>query len=151
MLRLTAAYIAGALTVAVAVYAAGGRATLAAFGIGFFLAVLVAVALLSSGRRLKRAARFLFALSHALERDQRRSTRTPTAPGTITIQPKPVEVIPAPVEPSPEEEAIYAALLNLGSPKRAARAAAHYAIEQAPAASFNEQFRIAVAARKQAA
>ena len=120
MLKLTLSYLAGALTVAAAVYAAGGRATIAAFGIGFFLACVVAVALLSSARRMRRAARFLFAFAAALDRTGR------------THRPQIVKPIRKPAaEPEPE-------------------ASARAAARKAPNGTIEDVLKIALEARKAA-
>jgi hypothetical protein len=147
MLKLTLAYLAGALTIAGAVYAAGGRATLAAFGIGFFIAVVVAVALLSSGRRMRRAARFLISFAAALDRTSR------TRPQIVKRSEALARVMePTPErQPSPVELEVSSALMNFGMNKKQAAAAAASAVAQAPAAQFQDLFRIAVNAGKVAA
>lgn len=145
MLKLTLAYLAGALTIGVAVYAAGGRATLAAFGIGFFLACVVAVALLSSARRMRRAARFLNSLSAVIDHSDR-STRPRIV--KTAAEPRPVE--PA-HEPTPAELEVSSALKNFGMTRKQAEAAAALAVKQSPAGSFQDLFRIALNAGKVAA
>lgn len=146
MLKLTLAYLAGALTIGVAVYAAGGRATLAAFGIGFFLACVVAVALLSSARRMRRAARFLNSLSAVIDHSDRSSTRPRIV--KTAAEPRPVE--PA-HEPTPAELEVSSALKNFGMTRKQAEAAAALAVKQSPAGSFQDLFRIALNAGKVAA
>jgi hypothetical protein len=149
MLRnLVLAYLGGAATIGATVYAAGGRATIVSFTIGFFFAIALAAAALSSTSRLRRAGRFLFAVAHALDRDRRHRTapKTKATPiRTPAASPQP------PALPSQAEEDLYTALVNFGARKAAARAAARYAIAQAPAADFSTRFRIALNQAKAAA
>jgi Flp pilus assembly protein TadB len=146
MLKLTLAYLAGAATIGAAVYAAGGRATLAAFGIGFFIACLIAIAFLSSARRMRRAGRFLFAFAAGLDRTPRRP-RIVKAP-----RPAAVPIAPPAAAPSPVELDVIHALKNFGMGSTEAKETAAAAVAQAPAgSSFQEVFRTAMNFRKQAA
>lgn len=136
MLKITLAYLAGALTIGATVYAAGGRATLVTFGIGFLLAALLLVAALSSPRRQRRAARLLNMLANALDHA-----------GGETKRAKPAQM-PA-IEVSQVERDVAAALVNFGASKTQAGRLAREAAQSGE--PFEKAFKRALSLRKVAA
>jgi hypothetical protein len=143
MLKLILSYLAGALTVTVAVYAAGGRATLAAFAVGFLIALVVLGAFLSSGRRIKRAARFLLSFAEAIDRTDR-----PHRPRIVKARRAPA---PDPSKVSPIQTEVCSALQNFGMNRKEAAAFAAAALEAAPNARFEDAFKVAVGLSRKAA
>jgi hypothetical protein len=130
--KLSIAYLAGVLTCAGAVIAAGGRASIACFALGVFSSVVGAAIALGSVRRLHRAGRFLDAFATALE-------------GRGATHPEPRAGAPAGLEAD-----LTSAMVNMGQPKRKAAEAARYVVEHFPQADFDSGFRIALAGREAA-
>jgi hypothetical protein len=137
MLKITLAYLAGALTIGAAVFAAGGRATLISFAIGALFTALLLVAAISSPRRQRAAARLLSNLANVLD------PKTPRRPA----QPRPAAA--APPTPSQTQLDVAAALVNFGAPKNQAARLAREAT--ANGEEFQEAFRRAVSLSKVAA
>jgi hypothetical protein len=135
MLKITLAYLAGALTIGAAVFAAGGRATLISFAIGALFTALLLVAAISSPRRQRAAARLLSNLANVLD------PQTPRRPA----QPRPAAAAP----PSQTQLDVAAALVNFGAPKNQAARLAREAT--ANGEEFQEAFRRAVSLSKVAA
>jgi hypothetical protein len=139
MTRLSLAYLAGALTVAGAVFAAAGRLPLVTFGLGVFVALVALGAALSSPARIRRAVRFLSAVAQVIEI----TAPEPASRPQIAARPRLVE--------TGAEADLVSALTNLGAGRAAARAAASRAIEQTPGASFDRLLQTAVALSRKAA
>jgi hypothetical protein len=142
MLKFTLAYLSGAATVAAAVYAAGGRATLASFVLGILFAAALLAAILSSARRIKRAARLMLRFAFALDRTSaaykpvKPRRRRAARPGSVAV--------PAAAPADPRQTDLVSALKNFGMPIAQARAAAAAAIAAQPAADLVTLIRIAV-------
>lgn len=134
MNRLALAYLAGALTVAGAVFALPGRLPLVTFGLGVFVALVAIGAALSSPARIRRAVRFLSAVAQVIE------TTAPEPASRPEIAARPRLVEPAGVEAD-----LVSALTNLGAGRPAARAAARRAVEENTGADFNRLLQAAVA------
>lgn len=122
-LKLSLSYLAGAVTVAGAVYLEQGRTTLVVFGLGFLSPVLILTGVLCSGRRLRRIANTLNKLAQVFS-------------DTGTAQDAPA---------SPLQADLVSALVNLRTPRKKATAAAQSAIQTLPAgASFEQLFTAAL-------
>jgi hypothetical protein len=128
MTRLILTYLAGALTVVAAVLFAD-RMALIAFGLGVGVALAAAVALLSSVRRLHKAAGLLTTVAEVIERRQ--------SPVTATAGP---QLVPAPTA----EADLTSALRNLGASSGHARATARAVLAEYPRASFDMQLKHAI-------
>lgn len=146
MLKFTLAYLSGAATVAAAVYAAGGRATLASFVLGILFAAVALAAILSSTRRMKRAARLMLRFAFALDRTSAAYKPAAKPRRRRSARPGPVAV-PAAAPADPRHTDLVSALKNFGMPKAQAAAAAAAAIAQNPAADLVTLVRIAVSGK----
>jgi len=142
MLKLTLAYLAGALTVALAAIAAGGRAATLAFAVGCFLPLLGMAGLLWSPRRLRRLALLLDRTADVFD-SRPRSTRPQIVPPAKLTEPEPDSVAAM----------VYAWLHdNNGLKKTLALACTREALERAPGADLGELIAVASdIARKAAA
>jgi Holliday junction resolvasome RuvABC DNA-binding subunit len=130
MLKFSLSYLAGALTVGVAVYLSAGNGTLIAFGLGVLTVTASGVAALSSVERIKRAARFLSAFAAGLEQRG----------GKLTEMPAPASQL---------ETDVVSALVQLGTRRKAAEAAAKSAVAQlGTSADFETTFKTALASAK---
>jgi len=131
--KLVLSYLGGASTIAGAVYAAGGRATVVSFGIGLLFAVLILIIALSSARRQRCAARQLNALANMIDAEDRtrKKKKEPEAPA------------------SQVEIDVTAALINFGASKAQAARLAHQAAGFGE--PFEQAFKRALALRKVAA
>jgi hypothetical protein len=131
-------YVAGVATFAAFTHSATTPRALAwSFLAGAIAAVLVAAGLLSSARRIRRAARFLAGVATAIE-----GRRKP-------------HVVKARKSAEPELAGVagevVSALVNLKASKPAAIAAVRQAQQAAPAAGFQELFNVALSYTRKAA
>jgi len=137
MLKYSLTFLAGALTIAGAVFASSGHTAVIMFALGAFTILAIAGALLSSADRMRRAARFLVAFADALQP----ATAKP-APAAAGNPPATVEQPKAAV--SPAQSDVADALVALGTKRKAAELAARRAVEQLPAGRFEDLFRCAL-------
>ncbi len=129
MTQFSLSFLAGAMTVAIGVFANGGRPAFVTYILGLMTAAAIAAALLGSISKLKRAARFLAAFAAGLEQRRPAPSELASGDGVSTI-----------------EQEIASALVNFGTRKKAAAIAARAAVEQVgPSASFQDTFQAAVA------
>jgi hypothetical protein len=133
MTKNTLSYLAGAMSVAIAVFLNGGRGTLIAFALGAFAVAAITVAMLGSVRRLRRAASVLTAIASSLEASS--AAKVDAAEQTI----------------DPLEEEVVSALVNFKMPRKRAEQAARRAMESHPGADFQTVFSYAVSIGKVAA
>jgi len=146
MTKFSLSYLAGALSVGIAIYLDGGRGSLVAFGLGVLTVIAIAVALLASAAKLRRAARFMSAFADGIESRQhvKKGTVdmqiTPNADGGMNMQ----------ITPSTIEDQVASALVNLKTPKKVAIDAARRAVQITPN-DFNKAFAVAVRFAKVAA
>lgn len=134
-------YAAGMLSVAAIAPLAGVHIHAAMFALGFAAAVLLGAACLSSPRTRRGVARWIASADRARSGDAR-SVSAGRAKSSDTV----------PQPPDPRERELTSALLNLGSRKAPATAAARYAIaNSSPAADIPELLRIALRAPQVAA
>src|SRR5271154_2955778 len=82
MLKYSLTFLAGALTIAGAVFASSGHTAVIMFVLGALTVIGIAGALLSSADRIRRAARFLAPSADALQPD--RATPPPAADKATT-------------------------------------------------------------------
>lgn len=125
-------YLAGALTVAGAVFEAGGRPSVAMFALGVFTPVLILATTLSSRTRLQRVALKMLALAGRPEREYLNRVTLGTQRRNST-----------PAAASPFEKDVISALMNFGATKREAAAAARAATQAHPGADFDTLCRAA--------
>jgi hypothetical protein len=144
VVKVTLSYLAGALTIAGAVYLAAGRASAVMFALGVLTPVLILAAALSSRTRLQRVARLMLSIAGPPECLSRVKV------GTRRTAKRSTEAKPEPA-PSQIEQDIASALANFGARKSDAATAARYAVQARPAAGFDELFRIALNKSKLAA
>jgi hypothetical protein len=146
MTKFSLSYLAGALSVGIAIYLDGGRGSLVAFGLGVLTVVAIAVALLASTSKLRRAARFMTAFADGIE------ARQQIEKGTVDMQitPNPDGGMNMQITPSSIEGQVASALVNFKMPKKIAIAAARRAVQQEPH-DFNKAFSVAVQLAKVAA
>lgn len=140
MQRILISFVVGMFTAAVAV--AAGDVPLVMFGLGFMAAVLILLVCLGSARRLNAAAERLAQLAEWIAAKPARRPRASTK-----LNPNKTLVMP-----DSREAALVSALVNLGSGRPAARAAARYALQEGePGATIPDLVRIAVKAPQAAA
>ncbi len=149
-------YFAGVLTITAAAYVAAGRPVAIGFAAGIVTAAAAIAAALSSAGRIHSAGRLLIAFAERLEKKPRtrvntraasKGARGRTLEGKTLVWVNPA--LKAETEAARKMEAdLISALVNIGATRPAAREAAHHAITQAPAGSFNLLFTIAVNATK---
>jgi len=137
MLKYSLTFLAGALTIAGAVFASSGHTAVIMFVLGALTVIGIAGALLSSADRIRRAARFLVAFADALQPDSAKP-----APAADKATTAPVDHAKAAV--SPAEADVADALIALGTKRKAAELAARRAVEQIPAGRFEDLFRCAL-------
>ena len=131
MLKYSLTFAAGMVVTAAIAYK--GQASAGAWFLAGLLAqFIVSAALLSKISRVDRLARFLKAFEAAW------SDKASTAAKAS----KPAETAPAP--PDDDDEQLISALVNMGAPKKRAKAAAAQVLQNAAGAPFQEQFRQAV-------
>lgn len=146
MTKFSLSYLAGALSVGIAIYLDGGRGSLIAFGLGVLTVVSIAVALLASTTRLRRAARVLNAFAAGLD------ARAPRE--LAIVEPKPAKAAkpePEPIDDSTVEGQVATALINFKVPEKRALEIARRAVAQLPGGDFQSTFRIALQRAKAAA
>lgn len=115
MLKMSIAFLAGVLAMAVDLYVSGARFALPMFFAGVVVVLAPLVALLSSVKRIRAVARFLSAFAHAWER-------------RIGPDAQPVEIVDTVADD------VASALVNQGTSRKVAAAVA------AAAAKTNREF-----------
>lgn len=128
MTKILLSYLAGTLTIGIAVYVSAGNSFLIAFALGAFTVLTAAAVALGSVKRIRSATRFLTAFASGLES---RGSHQVETPAVVAIQ-------------STVERDVRSALINMGTSHKIAQTAAQTAAAELPGAFFEDTFRLAL-------